>query len=532
MVFQALKANQLVVRLKKCSFCLPSVAYLGHVISQEGVATDPGKIRDIQNRKPPKTVTELREFLGMTGYYRRFIKNYGLICRPLHNMLKKDGFQWGTEQDVAFDTLKQKMCTSPVLALPNFSQPFTIESDACGYGIGAVLMQEGRPIAYYSKAIGPKAAAQSIYEKEAMAILEALKKWRHYLLGNKLIIKTDQQSLKYMMSQRLVEGIQHKLLLKLMEYDYTIEYKAGKENVVADALSRSPNLRSEGAGSCQVIAVVVPDWVLDVKRSYEEDIYAHKILSLIGTESDPAGEYQMESGILKYKGRLYVGESTEIRSQLLRAYHASPFGGHSGIRATYQRIKKLFYWPGMKKKVEEFIKTCTTCQVTKAKHIHIPGLLNPLEVPEMAWTHITMDFIEGLPKSDGKDVILVVVDRLTKYAHFIALSHPYTVEQVVKAFMDNVHRLHGMPMVIVTDRDRIFTSKFFQEVFKTQKVQLRLSTAYHPQTDGQTERVNQCLETYLRNMTFQEPQRWHSWLSLAEWWYNTTYHTAIQIVAL
>lgn len=179
--------------------------------------------------------------------------------------------------------------------------------------------------------------------------------------------------------------------------------------------------------------------------------------------------------------------------------------------------------------MENHIRNCPVCQVTKSEHVHIPGLLNPLKVPDMAWTHISMDFVEGLPKSKGKDVILVVVDRLTKYAHFIALSHPYTVEEVVQVFMDNIHKLHGMPIAIVTDRDRVFTSTFFQEVFKSQKVQLRFSTAYHPQTDGQTERVNQCLESYLRCMTFQEPQNWCSWIALAEWWYNTTYHTAIQM---
>lgn len=526
LVMQALSANQLVVRLKKCEFGLDRVSYLGHIISSEGVSTDPKKISDIKNRKPPKNVTEVREFLGMAGYYRRFIKGYGVICRPLHDLLKKDGFKWGDTQQEAFELLKEKMCNSPVLALPDFSQPFVIETDACGIGIGAVLMQKGRPLAYFSKALGPKAAAQSVYEKEAIAILEALKKWRHYILGGSLIIKTDQQSLKFMMSQRLVEGIQHKLLLKLMEFDYVIEYKSGKENLVADALSRSPNLKEE---QCLPITAVVPEWVQDIKRSYEEDIFAHKILSLIETDGDPERHYKLESGLLKYKGRIYVGETTEIRMLLLEAYHASYFGGHSGIRATYHRIKQLFYWPGLKKQVEHYIRECPTCQITKAEHIHIPGLLNPLEVPDMAWTHITMDFIEGLPKSQGKDVILVVVDRLTKYAHFLALSHPYTVEQVVQIFMDNIHKLHGMPMVIVTDRDRVFTSNFFQEIFKTQKIKLRFSTAHHPQTDGQTERVNQCLESYLRSMTFQEPQKWFSWLALAEWWYNTTYHTSIQM---
>lgn len=224
-----------------------------------------------------------------------------------------------------------------------------------------------------------------------------------------------------------------------------------------------------------------------------------------------------------------MGEETSIRADLIRDYHCSAFGGHSGMRATYHRIKSLFYWLGLKKVVEQFIRECPVCQVTKAEHVHIPGLLNPLEVPDMAWTHITMDFIEGLPKSKGKDVILVVVDRLTKYAHFLALSHPYSVEQVVEVFMDNIHKLHGMPMAIITDRDRILTSQLFQEVFKAMKVQLRFSTAYHPQTDGQTERVNQCLESYLRSMAFQEPHQWYSWLALAEWWYNTTYHTSLQM---
>lgn len=368
-----------------------------------------------------------------------------------------------------------------------------------------------------------------VYEKEAIAILEAIKKWRHYILGGKLVIRTDQQSLKFMMNQRLVEGIQHKLMLKLMEYDYSVEYKQGKQNYVADALSRMPIIQEKEEESCQAITIVVPDWIEDIKRSYDDDVQAHKLLSLVGTEADPNGEYRQESGLLKYKGRIYVGQGTNIRTELLRACHASSFGGHSSMRATYHRIKLLFYWPRLKKEVENFVRECPTCQVTKGENVHIPGLLEPLEIPDMAWSHITMDFIEGLPMSRGKDVIFVVVDRLTKYAHFLALSHPYAVEQVVEDFMDNIHKLHGMPNAIITDRDRIFTSGLFHKIFKAKKVQLRFSTAYHSQTDGQTERVNQCLESYLRNMTFQETKNCSPWLALAEWWYNTTYHTAIQM---
>jgi hypothetical protein len=219
----------------------------------------------------PKTVSKLRGFLGLTGYYRRFVKGYGKICRPLHDLLKKKSFHWTPDHTKVFEELKEIMTTCPVLALPNFTEAFILESDACGSGIGAVLMQSGRPLAYFSKSLGPKASAQSIYEKEALAILEALKKWCHYLLGNKLIIKTDQQSLRFMTTQRLTEGIQHKLLLKLMEFDYTIEYKKGKENIAADALSRR---------DCHshALTVCVPEWLEDVKESYRLDTDSDKLL--------------------------------------------------------------------------------------------------------------------------------------------------------------------------------------------------------------------------------------------------------------
>lgn len=177
----------------------------------------------------------------------------------------------------------------------------------------------------------------------------------------------------------------------------------------------------------------------------------------------------------------------------------------------------------------KFISECPIYQVSKAEHIHIPGLLDLLPMPNMAWTHITMDFIEGLPKSKGRDVILVVVDRLTKYANFLALSHPYSVQQVAQTFMDNIFKLHGMSAAIITDRDKIFTNKLFQEIFKSLKVSLRFSTSYHSQTDGQTKRVNQCLESYLRCMVFQEPREWFTWLAMVEWWYNTSYHTPLKV---
>jgi transposase InsO family protein len=186
----------------------------------------------------------------------------------------------------------------------------------------------------------------------------------------------------------------------------------------------------------------------------------------------------------------------------------------------------------MKQQIIDFVKNCHVCQKNKYDNIPYPGLLQPLPLPEMAWTHISMDFIEGLPKSQNKDVILVAVDRLSKYAHFIALSHPYNAAEVAQLFLDNIFKLHGLPKVILTDRDPIFTNSVWQSLFKALGVQLHLTSAYHPQTDHQTKRINQCIENYLRCMCFASPNRWHSRLSLAEWWYNSFYHTSLNITPI
>ena len=322
----------------------------------------------------------------------------------------------------------------------------------------------------------------------------------------------------------MVEGIQHKLLVKLLGYNYKVEYKKGKENKVADALSRVQHTTT-----VQAISLVVPVWIEQVINTYQDDRACLDLITKLSVDANAVPNFTLQNGILRYKGRVLVGTSGSLKSLLLDIFHKSALGGHSGERATYQRLKLVFYWPKMHHEVKEYVKICPICQKNKSEHTPYPGLLEPLPVPEMAWTHISMDFIEGLPKSNGKDVILVVVDRLTKYAHFISLSHPYTVASIISLLTDTVFKLHGIPVVMVTDRERIFTSNLWQSLFKAMDVKLHLSTAYHPQTDGQTKRVNQCLENYLRCMCFIVPKRWSYWLSLAEWWYNTSYHTSLNL---
>lgn len=244
--------------------------------------------------------------------------------------------------------------------------------------------------------------------------------------------------------------------------------------------------------------------------SYKNDSKCKDLLAQLATNPTVVPNYTLQQGVLRYNSRIVVGSETPLRAKLVSALHNSELGGHSGHRATYQRVKMLFNWPGMKQFIVDFIKQCPTCQINKPEHCKYPGLLQPLPVPDFAWCHISMDFVEGLPVSNNKDLILVVVDRFTKYSHFIALKHPITVQTVATAFMEHIFKLHGLPSVIVTDRDRIFTSQLWQSLFKKMGIKLHMSTSYHPQSDGQTERVNQCMENYLRCMAFLQPKKWLS----------------------
>jgi transposase InsO family protein len=468
--------------------------------------------------------------LGIAGYYRRFVAGFGIICKPLTNLLKKDQlFVWTSSTQQAFDALKEALIHAPVLAIPNFTKEFVIETDASGVGIGAVLQQEGHPIAFISKALGQKNLGLSTYEKECLAILFAIEHWRPYLQHAAFVIKTDQQSLIHLDDQRVTTPWQQKALTKLMGLNFTIVYKKGVENKVADALSRRPNLHCDDI-TLQLHALatssVVPSWLAEVTKGYESDEQAKKLLQSLATghSMDP---FTLTAGIIRHKGRVWLGHDSALQLKVMTALHDSAVGGHSGFPVTYRRIKSVFSWPGMKSQIKEFVSTCSVCLQAKPDRSRYPGLLLPLPIPEHAWQVVTMDFISGLPTSHRYNCIMVVVDKFSKYAHFLALAHPFTALTVAKLYFSEVYKLHGLPSSIVSDRDPIFTSKLWQELFRLAGTKLCLSSAYHPQSDGQTERVNQCVEAYLRCFVHACPRQWYSWLSLAEFWYNTSYHTSL-----
>jgi hypothetical protein len=494
------------------------------VISEAGVGTDPTKIDAIAHWPTPNNAKELRSFLGLAGYYRKFIKHFGVIAKPLTDLLKKHiMFIWTPSHNSAFAALKSALCQAPVLALPDFSKPFSIETDASGCGVGAVLMQQGHPLAFISKALGPKSQGLSTYEKEYLAILLAVQQWRSYLQHSEFVIFTDQKSLTQLSEQRIHTHWQQKVFTKLLGLQYKVVYRKGSENRAADALSR----KSAHDSVCAAISSVTPRWIQEVLDGYRNDPNALSLLAKLAIDADAVPHFTLSSGLLKFKNRIWIGQNPALQQKLLSACHSSAVGGHSGFPVTYMRMKKLFAWTGMKAAVQNFVKTCLICQQSKPDRSKLPGLLQPLEVPTQAWQIVSLDFVEGLPRSGHANCILVVVDFFTKYGHFIPLCHPFTAAGVAKQFLNHVYRLHGLPAAIVSDRDRIFTSQFWSQLFKLADVQLRLSSSYHPQSDGQTERLNQTMETFLRCFCNACPSKWSEWLPLAEYWYNNCHHSAV-----
>ncbi|KAF7119456.1 hypothetical protein RHSIM_Rhsim13G0234900 [Rhododendron simsii] len=456
----------------------PDIAAILHDF--DDIFTEPKSLppqRDIDHRIPLQVGSEP-------------VHGYGKICAPLTQLLKKDAFGWNEEAEGAFQTLKTAMVTTPVLALPDYTKTFILECDASGIGMGAVLMQEGHPIAFISKALAPKHLGLSTYEKELMAVVYAVKKWGHYLLGRHFIIRTDHFSLKYLLDQKISTTMQQKWLTQLLGYDYEIMFKAGQDNKVADALSRY-GIREEG--NLLALSVVQTDWLNSLKLGWQTDPALKAIIEELSNDPTSNEGYNLSQGVLTYKGRLVVNSDAQLRAFIMQEIHATPLGGHSGTEKTYRRAKRSFYWKGMRKELFAFVANCDTCQRNKTETVAVPGLLQPLPILERVWTDISMDFVEGLPSSQGKTVIFVVVDRLSKYAHFIALSHPYTAIEVAQSFMDSIFRLHGMPKSIVSDRDPVFTSGFWQ------------------------------------NSSGERPRAWVQWLPLAEWWFNTNYHTATKL---
>ncbi|PHT53776.1 hypothetical protein CQW23_08238 [Capsicum baccatum] len=343
-VLKILQKEQLFAKMSKCAFGQNKVEYLGYVITRAGVVTDPSKIEAMVNWLVPKILKGLRGFLGLTGYYRKFVRSYGMISRPLTNLLKKNAFSCSSDAEAAFQELKIAMSTVPVLALADFFKTFVIKTDACTRGIGAVLMQQGRPLAYFSKALSPKHLGLSTCDKEFLAVLSAVDRWRHYLQGAHFIIRTEHHSLKFLLEQRVTTALQQKGLTKLLGLDYEVQYKKGTENRVVDALSQ----KSEEEGELNALSTVERTWMKEISLSYEHKNVALQLLTELITDPYGKPNFTLVQGIIRYNHKIYVGKETELRRVIFHALHQSPLDGHSGQQGTYKRAKMIFYWPTMR----------------------------------------------------------------------------------------------------------------------------------------------------------------------------------------
>jgi hypothetical protein len=307
LVLQELRKHKLYMKQSKCSFAQSKLEYLGHIISVEGVSTDPTKTVDMLKWPVPSNVTELRGFLGLTGYYRKFGKHCGLIARPLTQLLRKHQFKWSEQAQQAFDQFKQAMVTTPVLALPDFSKQFIVETDACDGGIGAVLMQGDQPIAFLSKALTIQHQHLSIYEKEFLALIMAVEKWRQYLQHQEFLIRTDHKSPAFLTEQNLHSDMQKKAMARLMGLNFKVVYKQGKENVAADALSRMHHLFA-----IQAVSAPQPIWLQELLNAYATGPKAQQLIKQLSIHSPDENGFSLEQGLIKYKDKLWVAQNSPL----------------------------------------------------------------------------------------------------------------------------------------------------------------------------------------------------------------------------
>jgi hypothetical protein len=334
------------------------------------------------------------------------------------------------------------------------------------------------------------------------------------------VVRTDHFSLKYLLDQRLSTIPQHAWVSKLFGYQFSIEFKPGRQNVAADALSRWHEV------DVAVHTLSIPNFALldefRVEAASLPEVIAKRAKLVDGTTGP---DWALVDDLVVRRGRIFLPASASVWPMVLEHAHGM---GHEGVQKTLHRLRTSFFTPGDNRLVRDFIRSCVVCQRNKTGHLHPVGLLQPLAVPTGVWRNIALDFVEGFPKVGGKSVILMVVDRFLKYAHFITLGHPYSTTMVAKAFFDTIVRLHGVSESIISEHDPVFTSTLWKELFQLTGTKLCTSSAFHPQTDGQSEVTNKIITAYLRCLVSDRPRSWLRWLPWAEFCFNSSYHTTLK----
>jgi transposase InsO family protein len=501
-VLRLLQQHNLLVDPDKCKWHQEEVEFLGCIVGKNGVKMSPDKIQVVKDWPTPTTVKEVQSFLGFVNFNRQFIKDFSRIAIPLTDLTKKENaFKWTEKHDEAFDKLRAACIEPPVLVSFRSGEALRFETDASDLAIGMCAKQERdgkwHPIAYHSRKLTSAEENYDVHDKELLAVVVALEHWRVYAEScSDLTILSDHKNLVTFTTTKTLGRRQVRWSEMLGQHKFKIVHIKGKDNGRADALSR----RSDIAGT--------------------KEIVKSTILKQYGDGS--LGPARYVNNIFK------IGNDVpeELQEQIIRQHHDDPVHGHPGVSRTIELIQRNYQFKNMKEKVATFIKKCADCQRNKHS-THAPyGEMQPMELPTEPWTDISMDFVTGLPQSEDPatglyyDSILVIVDRFTKYALMVPFRRDYTAVRLAHVLKDRLIRDHGIPRTIISDRDKLFTSNYWATLMAEIGIQRKLSTAYHPQTDGQTERTNRTMKTYLKIFSNHSQTNWVSLLPMAQMSYN------------
>ena len=602
-VLSMLREHKLLLKPSKCVWAQTELPYLGHVIGRDGVKPDAKKVQSVSEWPTPTCLREVLQFLGLTNFFIKFIQGYANLTKPLTDLSKKDAkFDWTFSCDSAFKTLKRALTTAPVLAFPDTDKPFELVCDASGIGLGAVLLQEGRPLAYYSRKMTAAECNYVVTEQELLATVEALRVFRCYLLsGKQFNLVTDNQPNTFLQTQPLLSRRQARWSEYLQRFNFNWVHRPGRLNV-ADPLSRNPNFKhlnallavstrgSTGKRSVQELhsgpasdstatqagqtrrrvastpatgANTIPLATTGKQRSadhaasssssgpdnqdaaWEPAASADPLpdVSLIDdlVEAYAADPYFADAaktaGLtfaqdLWWKGdRIVVPNSADTKRLILEAFHGHPMAGHFGVTKTLKSITTRFYWPNAEREVRDYVRNCSSCQLQTTHPSKPAGLLQPLDVPPYAWHTITTDYITGLPCTPkGNNAIAVFVDKLTKYVYAVPCTDKSISDAVdwANMYIEHVVQHEGLSNVIISDRGPQFNSAFNRALAVRLGITWNLSTARHPQTDGQTERANRIIEDVLRHFVSPNMTDWDHHLCLAQFAMNSAWHETTQ----
>ena len=558
-VLERLREAGLQVDIKKCEFDVEETTFLGVIVSGAGLRMDPKKIEAVIQWKTPTHLKEVQGFVGFCNFYRRFIQDFSKIVKPLVALTKKDAlFLWDEKTTYAFEELKRRMAIAPILRHFDPKRQAILETDASDWVTGGILSQkddEGvlHPVAFYSKSMIPAECNYHIYDKELLAIIRCFEHWRPELEHTDLPIQifTDHQALKTFMENKELTRRQARYLDLLSEFNFQIIFRPGRKNSKADALTRMPGSfpigKDDERTQHQKQTILTPDRVEIRVNAIEEGLF-ERVLQC-NKEDKECEEYRQAiatnqeklyglrlnkcrtvDGALYIHGLLWV--PTGMQTEVIQEIHDQPAANHPGLARTIHHLRRHYYWPGHTETIRRYLRNCHSCRRTKAPRDATNGLLTPLPIPQQRWNDITMDFIVGLPLSEGYNAICTIICRLSKERHYVpchAGDGGTSAEETVWILIWNVFRLHGLPSSIISDRGPQFISTVWKSFCKRLRIKVSLSTAYHPQTDGQSERANQEVERGLRTYCNYMQDDWAKWLPMVEFSDNNNLTSATQM---